>query len=142
MPFEAYIGYLTDEKKEIKKEVGAGKPIVVEVRDLDTFERKVVRALVATPPGKLEDGDELWVLDWVESRQPEPWSIRVLEELDEEAATAARSDIGEKDLRAAAEESQKYAGRKYRGASMPEMMGQEETRKYYENIAGTGGKKK
>jgi hypothetical protein len=119
--------------------VANAEPFVLELRDLDTFERLVVRALVAEPPGTLEDGDKLWVLDWVESRQVEPWSIRVLEELDEDDEAAARSDVDEQDLRAAAEEARKFAGRRYKGAELPEMMGQEEARKYYENVKGRKG---
>lgn len=129
MPFEAYVGYLAEKEADI----AAGTPIVIEVRDLETFERKIVRALVTKErPGP--GADELWVLDWIEARGAEPWSIKVLEELEEGAAE--RSDIGEDDLRAAATESQKYAKRGHHGGTMPEMMGQEEIRKYYENIIG------
>lgn len=136
MPYEAYIGYLCDDNKETRAEVAKGEPFVVEVRDLDTFERLVVRAVVAEPPATVEDGDELWVLDWVESRQAAPWSIRVLEELDEDDEAAQRSDVDERDLEAAAEEVRKFGGRRYKGAELPEMMGQEEARKYFENVKG------
>lgn len=141
MPFEAYIGYLSDESKEVRKEVREGEPFVVEVRDLDTFERLVVRAVVAEPGTVLEEGDELFVLDWIENRQEKPWSIRVLEELDEENEDAARADITDADRTAAAEESQKFGGRKYRGSELPDAMGQEEARKYYEHAQNKGPKK-
>jgi hypothetical protein len=140
MPFEAYIGYLCNEAKETRAEVETGKPFVVEVRDLDTFERKVVQAIVAEPSGTLEGADELWVLDWIENRLDEPWSIRVLKELDEEEE-AARADITEADRTAAAEESVKYGGRKYAGSELPDAMGQEEARKYYEHVTGKGRSK-
>ena len=136
MPFEAYIGYLSNEAKEIREEIAAGEPFVIEVRDLDTFERLVVRAVVAQPSQALDDGDELWVLDWIETKMEDPWSIRVLEELDEEEAEAARADISESDLTAAAEESVKFGGRKYAGSELPDAMGQEEARKFYEHVAG------
>ena len=141
MPFEAYIGYLSDESKDVRKEVTEGKPFVVEVRDLDTFERLVVRAVVAQPGADLDDADELFVLDWIENRQEEPWSIRVIEELDEEESEAARADITDADLTAAADESRKFGGRKYRGSELPDAMGQEEARKFFEHAQNKGPKK-
>ncbi len=134
MPYEAYIGYLTDSSQKTRREVTAGEPFVIELRDLDTFERLVVRAIVAEPPAQLESSDVLWVLDWVENRTPTPWAVRVLEEIDEEQLEASRSDITEADRTAAADESLKYGGRKYRGSELPESMGGEEAKKYYENL--------
>lgn len=130
MPFEAYIGYVAERDAEAE----SGESVVLEVRDLETFERLVVRAVIAKPGTTLDGGDELWIVDWVEARQPEPWSIKVLEELDEEDATAFRSDISQEDLKAQAEQSQKFASGRGRGAAMPEMAGQEEARKYFENM--------
>lgn len=141
MPYEAYIGYLTDDNKEVRKEILEGEPFVIEVRDLDTFERLIVRARVAQTADALPQGDELQVLDWTEARLEDKWAIEVLEELDEEAAAAERSDIGESDLKASAEEAKKFGGKKYRGSQLPEMMGQEEARKYFENLADKTGKR-
>jgi hypothetical protein len=141
MPFEAYIGYLTDQNKELRKEIRDGEPLVVEVRDLDTFERKIVKARVASPPAVIEGADQLWVLDWVEARQEQPWAIEILEDLSEEQTDAARSDITDADRSAAADEAKKYGGRKYRGSQMPDAIGQEEARKYYENMVAKSGKK-
>lgn len=129
MPFEAYIGYVAERDAEAE----AGEPVVLEVRDLDTFERLVVRAIIAKPGVALEGGDQLWILDWVEARQPEPWGIKVLEELPEEDATSFRSDISKADLTAQAEESHKFASGRGRGGAMPQM-GQEEARKFFENM--------
>ena len=136
MPFETYIGYLADASKETRQEVAAGEPFVIELRDLDTFERLVVRAIVVAPGEALEGGDELWVLDWIENRIEEPWSVKVLEELDEEQEAAARADITEADLAAASEESTKYGTRRYAGSQLPDAMGQEEARKFYEHVSG------
>lgn len=136
MPYEVYIGYVTDSSQRTRREIAAGEPLVMEIRDLDTFERLVVRALVAEPPGLVELGDELWILDWVENRQPVPWSIRVLEELDENAIEAARSDVTDAEKTAMAEDAVKYGGRKYRGSDLPAAIGAEEAKKYYENIVG------
>jgi hypothetical protein len=139
MPFEAYIGYLDDKDEAIS----AGESIVIEVRDMDTYERKVVRAMIGKPGDSLDESDDLWVLDWVEARQEEPWRIRVLEELDEDDEAAVRSDISPEDLRKPAEDSESFASGRGRGNSMPGMMGAEEARKYFENVVGkkTGPRK-
>lgn len=134
MPFEAYIGYLHDQNQATRPEIAAGEPVVLEVRDMDTFERLVVKAIVAEPGATLDDSDDLWVLDYVEARSATPWRIRVLEEVDDEAALAARSDVGDEDRQAPGDELQKYGGSRHRGANMPEMLGQEEARKYYQNV--------
>lgn len=135
MSYEAYIGYVTDNAQKTRVEVIEGKPFVLEVRDLDTFERLVVRAVVSEAADALEGGDELWVLDWVENKLETPWSIRVLEELDEDEDIAAnRSDVSDVDRTAEADESKKYAGKKYAGSQLPDSMGGEEAKKFYENI--------
>lgn len=138
MPYEAYIGYLTDGSKNVRDEVKQGTPLVLEVRDTDTFERLVVKAIVSDGPEALPESDELWVLDWVENRCASPWSIRVIEELPEEEAEGSRSDVTEADRASATEEAKKYGGRKYRGAELPDSMGGEEAKKYYENVVGKG----
>jgi hypothetical protein len=138
MPFEAYIGYVAEKDAEAE----SGEPIKLEVRDLDTYERLIVRAIVAKPGAELEGSDLLWILDWVEARQEQPWRIRVLEELEEEDATNLRSDISESDLKEQAEQSQRYASGRGRGSGMPEMMGQEEARKFFENMQAIKAGKK
>jgi hypothetical protein len=132
MPFEAYIGYVADRDAEIE----AGEAVVIEVRDLDTYERLIVRAVVGKPGAALEGADDLWILDWIEARQKEPWRIRVVEELEEgdPAAAALRSDITPDDLTSQGEISRTYASGRGRGGAMPGTMGEEEARKYYENI--------
>jgi hypothetical protein len=134
MPYEVYIGYVTDAAQKTRREIAAGEPLTMEIRDLDTFERLVVRAVVAEPPARVDDGDDLWVLDWVENRQPVPWSIRILEELDDDAADTSRSDVTDADKAEMAREAVKYGGRKYRGSDLPEASGGDEAKKYYENI--------
>lgn len=130
MNYEAYIGYL-DEQRDA---MAAGEPVVVEVRDRERFERKIVRAIVSEEQGALPGGDELWVVDWIETAAPLAWSIRILEELDPDAEQAVRADIGEADVKAMAEESAKYTGAKYRGSTLPGMMEQDEIRKYTEHV--------
>ena len=138
MPYEAYIGYVAEKEADIEAQM----PIVLEVRDLETYERKIVKALVGKPGSELADADNLWILDWVEARQERPWRIAILEELDDEDATGLRSDITEADLKAQAERSQQFASGRGRGGGMPEMMGQEEARKFFENMQlKSGGKR-
>jgi hypothetical protein len=132
MAYEAYIGYLDDHGKEI----AGGEPFVLEVREQATFERKVVRAIVAESEGDLPGGEPLWITDWVEKRQEKPWSIRVLEELEE--GSAVRADVGEDEVRASAEESERFTGKRYKGATLPDMMGQDEIRTYHRNIVEKG----
>jgi len=134
MPYEAYIGYLTDNSQKTRVEITEGKPFVLEVRDMDTFERLVVRAVVSDSADALEGGDELWVLDWIENKLEAPWTIRVLEELEEEDIEADRSDVTQSDRTAEADEAKKYGGKKYRGSQLPDSMGGEEARKFYENV--------
>ena len=134
MPYEAYIGYLTDNTQEIRNEVKERKPFVLEVRDMDTFERLVVKAVVSDSADAIQGSDELWVLDWIENRMEAPWSIKLLEELTEEDIEAERSDVTDSDRTSAADEAKKYGGRKYRGAQLPDTMGGEEARKYYQNV--------
>lgn len=134
MPYEAYIGYLTDDSQEIRNEVKEREPFVLEVRDMDTFERLVVKAVVSDSADAIQGSDELWVLDWIENRMEAPWSIKLLEELTEEDIEAERSDVTDSDRTSAADEAKKYGGRKYRGAQLPDTMGGEEARKYYENV--------
>ena len=84
--------------------------------------------------GGVPGGDELWVVDWIETAAPLAWSIRILEELDPDSAQADRADIGKDDLQAMADESRQYTGAKYKGATLPGMMGQDEIRKYTEHV--------
>ena len=134
MEYEAYIGYL-DEQREA---MAAGEPIVVEVRDRDTFERLIVRAIVNENAEELPGCDTLHVVDWIENSTPQTWGIKVLEELDPDSQNAVRSDIGESDLKAMAEASREFTGAKYKGSNLPEMMGQDEIRKYTEHVERKG----
>ena len=68
-----------------QNDIEQGKPVVVEIRDTDTFERLIVKAEIA-PPGKpIEGGDQLVLRDLAENVSADDWSIKVLEELDPEA---------------------------------------------------------
>jgi hypothetical protein len=80
--------------------IDQGQPVVVEVRDRDTFERLVVRAEIAPPGTELENGQQLILRDLVENVAADDWQIVVLEELDAEAMQSIpmsdfRKDAGE-----------------------------------------------
>ncbi len=68
-----------------KTEIDQGNPIVLEVRDMDTFERKVVRAQVAPPGCELEGGERLILRNLMENVSSDQWKIKILEELDPES---------------------------------------------------------
>lgn len=68
-----------------KSEIDAGKPVVVEVRDTDTFERLVVSAVIAPPERELAGSDRLVLRDLAENVAADGWKIRVLQEVDPES---------------------------------------------------------
>ena len=65
-----------------RNDIDQGNPVVVEVRDNDTFERLVVKA-VLTPPGAAGNGGEPLILrNLAENVSATGWTIRIVEELD------------------------------------------------------------
>lgn len=64
-----------------RADIDQGSPVVVEVRDLDTFERLVVKA-VLVPPGKPGDGEPLVLRNLAENISASDWKIDIKEELD------------------------------------------------------------
>ncbi len=79
--FEVLEEYVHSQRAEIDQ----GKPVVLEVRNTDTFERLVVRALVAPPGRTLGHGTPLALMNLAENVSSDEWQIEVLEELDPEA---------------------------------------------------------
>ena len=68
-----------------RADIDQGNPVEVEVRNVDTFERLVVRAQI-NPPGRAAAEDDRLVLrNLAENVSSDDWSIRILEELDPEA---------------------------------------------------------
>jgi len=80
--FVAYQGYLDGHEEEIAK----GEPFVLEVRDLQTMTRMVVRARVARSQQELPQGKPLYRKGYRDEFgfEGEPWAIEILEELDED----------------------------------------------------------
>ncbi len=79
--YEIYESYLKANKGKIER----GEEVVLEVRDLQEFTRKVVRAKVAESPEILHDGKALWIRTAEkEELKPKPVVIKIIEELDED----------------------------------------------------------
>jgi len=78
--FEVFDGNLTDHKKDIEE----GNPIIVEVRDLADFNRKIVKAVISRARGSVADGVDLWFKDQEDKLVLEPGSIKVIEEMEED----------------------------------------------------------
>lgn len=79
--------------------IDRGESVIVELRDTDTFERRVVRAQIVPPARDLPDSCELVLRNLAESVSARGWKIRVLEELDAEGVqsvpvSAYRKDAG------------------------------------------------
>ena len=68
-------------------ELVENKEITLAIRDLAPGPRKydcrIVKAILASSPDKLPDGDILRIRSWTGVLRPEPWAIKVIAELDE-----------------------------------------------------------
>ena len=66
---------------EDPNEIQEGKEGIFEIRDTETYEMKVVRAIISRPPQTMESADSLRVR-WQRGQPlPEPWSIKILEDM-------------------------------------------------------------
>lgn len=69
-----------------------GKELTLAIRDLTAGKQKYncryVKALVSSSPGKIPDGDVLWVRSWSGYLYPEPWGIKITAEAGEVIAGA------------------------------------------------------
>lgn len=66
--------------------IDQGKSVVVEVRDIDTFERLTVKARIFPPQSSEEGADTLVLRDLAENIAANDWSISIVEEVDSETA--------------------------------------------------------
>jgi len=85
--YEVYEGYIDNHREEMEH----GKDFIVEIRDLSTFERLIVRAIVSREPDSIEGGTQLWIKDFYDEIIPNPGAIKILEELDDEEFQAEKS---------------------------------------------------
>jgi hypothetical protein len=88
--YEVYEGYITEHEQEIAE----GKELILEVRDLETFVRMIVKAIVSKEADAIEGGSSLWLKDLNDEIVPKPGSIKILEELDDDEYQAIKSDKG------------------------------------------------
>jgi hypothetical protein len=88
--FEILEEYVHSQKADIDQ----NKPVTVEIRDLDTFERLVAKVLIGSPESPLEDGDQLILKNLAENVTSDQWTVKVLEELDpDEVDITPQSDF-------------------------------------------------
>ena len=73
--------------RSVQEELIEEQELELTIKDLTPgprkYENRVVRAVVSTSPEKLPGGDLLRVRSWTGRLYPEPWAIRILEELGE-----------------------------------------------------------
>lgn len=67
------------------QDIEQGRPVIVEIRNSDTFERLIVKALIGQPAQPIAGGDHLVVKNLAENVVSDQWTIKVIEELDPEA---------------------------------------------------------
>ena len=75
--FEIYDGNVKDNEKNIEE----GNPIIVEVRDLTDFTRKIVKAVISRTQDSIPNGVDLWFKDKDDKLVLDPGSISVIEEV-------------------------------------------------------------
>ena len=61
-------------------EIVDGEEVLIQVRDADSYEEKVVRAIVSHSPDKLPGADSLRVRGQKGQALPELWAIKILED--------------------------------------------------------------
>lgn len=90
--YEIYEAYVDGHKQEMSE----GQPFVVEVRDLETFTRMIVKAIISRKKDGIEGGSTLWFKDFRDEIVPHPGSIKIIEELDDDQFEAVKSSKYEK----------------------------------------------
>lgn len=86
--YEVYEGYIDGHEQEMAE----GTPFIIEIRDLETFTRMIVKAIVSREKDAVPDGSPLWIKDYGDEIVPEPGSIKILEELDDEEYQGVKSE--------------------------------------------------
>lgn len=80
-----YVSFIPDIKDLIENQ-----EVTLTIKDLTPGPRKydarIVKAILASSPTGLPDGDVLWVRSWTGVLYPQPWAIRIVEELEETEA--------------------------------------------------------
>ena len=64
-----------------------GEEVKLTIRDLtpgrEKYQARHVRAILSRSPGKLPEADTLWIRSGAGAMKPDPWSIKVTEDLGE-----------------------------------------------------------
>ena len=50
------------------------------------YDARIVKAILSSEPGRLPDGDILWVRSWTGMLYPQRWAVKIKEELEETEA--------------------------------------------------------
>ena len=79
--YEVYWMYVEDLLEEIKQD----QEVVLEVRDLSEFTRKVVRAQVKENAEDLPGAEQLWIRNLKDEITDQCWAIKIVEELPDDA---------------------------------------------------------
>ena len=69
--------FLIKDMSELKE----GEEQIVNVRSTDTMETRTVRAILSSSPEKLPGGDKLTIFWQRGYKHPQPWVIKVIEDL-------------------------------------------------------------
>jgi len=82
-----------------RQAVEQGQPVVVEIQDIETFERLVVKARIGTPDAPVANGDRLVLKNLAENVVSDKWTIEVIEELDAETVAVVPQSAFRKSAR-------------------------------------------
>lgn len=74
-----------------KREISAGEPVSIQMRDVATFEAVTARALLSEED--MEGADTLWIKDLQENRLPKPWYVKVVQVLDDDQTVTSMPPI-------------------------------------------------
>ena len=87
--YEIYEAYIDGHEAEIdQREV-----FTMEVRDLTSFARIVVKARISKDPAVMPEGRKLWVRAYNDEDVRGPWAIDIIEELDDDDVQPVRGDV-------------------------------------------------
>ncbi len=72
------------------KDLTENQELELTIKDLTPGPRKydarIVRAILSSDPGRLPEGDVLWVRSWTGVPYPQPWAIKIVGEVGETMA--------------------------------------------------------
>lgn len=89
---KAYLTFIRD-----IKDLDEGQEIELTVRDLTPgprkYDAKIVKAVVSSTPSNLPGADTLTVCSWLGVPYPQPWVIKILEEVSETLAGVPHEDF-------------------------------------------------